>query len=467
MQALLLLALLLPQTPSAPGTLSEPDLGELGRTVAAMVRTLDTGPFYEKVNEAFKKAVPAGRLKALLRPIHKRLGDAFTVETDPPGWDRHGIPHLIRLHASRDGALFQIGYDGQGKLETFLLREEAPVRTRKELGAELDSWKGDWGLFAERIEADGARGPAFQRGSGRRVFPIGSIFKVYVLAEVARRIAAGDLDWEQPVTLREEAKSLPSGILQDQPSGSSFPLRRFVRLMIGISDNTAADHLLELAGRRRIEAHLGEYFNSVPERNTPFLTTREMFLLKTASVSPGEKPMTLEERALWWSKASSEQRRGLLARLEEVLLDEEPADLRAKATLRYGLASMGSLHHAEIEWFAAPRDLVRLYEAAKAGRLVDAATSKNFLEGLSYGSPLYWGPGVRYQGFKGGSETGVAGLSLLLEGAEGRSVAVCLLRAGFSAVDPKVLPRSVRVVTALARELLEKEESPERPVPEK
>jgi len=467
MQALLLLALLLPQTPSAPGTLAAPDLGELGRIVAAMVRTLDTGPFYEKVNDAFKNAVPESRLKALLRRIHERLGDVFTVETDPPGWDRHGIPHLIRLHASRDGALFQVGYDGEGKLETFLIREEAPVRTRKELEAELTSWKGDWGLFAERIEADGTRGPAFERGSGRRVFPTGSIFKVYVLAEVARRIAAGDLDWDQPVTLREEAKSLTSGVMQDFPSGKTYPLRRFVQLMIGISDNTAADHLLELAGRRRIEAHLGEYFNSVPERNTPFLTTREMFLLKTASVSPGEKPMTLEERALWWSQASSEQRRALLARLEESLLDEEPADLRAQATLRYGLASMGSPHHAEIEWFAAPRDLVRLYEAAKAGRLVNEATSKNFLEGLAYGGPLYWGPGVRYQGFKGGSETGVAGLSLLVEGRKGRSVAVCLLRAGFSAVDPKVLPRSMRVVTALARDLLEGEGTAEGPAPEK
>ncbi|MFQ5748799.1 MAG: serine hydrolase [Planctomycetota bacterium] len=467
MQPLFLLALLLPQTSPAPETAPKPDVRELGGILAAMVRTLDTAPFYEKVNDAFKKAVPEARLKALLRPIHERLGEAFRVETDPPGWDFHGVPHLIRLHTERDGVLFQIGYDKDGRLETFLIREEAPVRSRKELEAELTSWKGDWGLFAERIEADRRRGPAFERDSGRRVFPIGSIFKVYVLAEVARRIAAGELDWEQPVTLREEAKSLPSGVMQDLPSGNTYPLRRFVRLMIGISDNTAADHLLELVGRRRVEAHLGEYFNSVPERNTPFLTTREMFLLRASPVSPGEQPMTLEERALWWAKAPPEERCGLLARLEESLIDEEPADPRAKAAFRYGLASLGSPHHAEIEWFAAPRDLVRLYEAAQAGRLVGEATSKTFLEGLAYGSPLYWGPGVRYQGFKGGSETGVAGLSLLLEGAEGRSVAVCLLRAGFPAVDPQVLPRSVRVATALARELLEREESPEGHVPQK
>ncbi len=50
--------------------------------------------------------------------------------------------------------------------------------------------------------------------------------------------------------------------------------------MISISDNTAADMLIEAATREACEAALVTQGNSDPERTMPFLTTRELFTLK-------------------------------------------------------------------------------------------------------------------------------------------------------------------------------------------
>ena len=80
-------------------------------------------------------------------------------------------------------------------------------------------------------------------------------------------------------------RSLPSGVLQSWPAGTPMTVESLAILMISQSDNTAADRLLHLLGRERVESRTRVAGNTHVARNTPFLTTREMFALKTPADS--------------------------------------------------------------------------------------------------------------------------------------------------------------------------------------
>jgi beta-lactamase class A len=79
--------------------------------------------------------------------------------------------------------------------------------------------------------------------------PTASLIKFPVMVEVYRQAAAGRVDLDRPVTLREEDKVPGSGILTPHFSaGATFPLRDAVRLMIAFSDNTATNLVLDRIG---------------------------------------------------------------------------------------------------------------------------------------------------------------------------------------------------------------------------
>src|SRR5205085_7243909 len=86
---------------------------------------------------------------------------------------------------------------------------------------------------------------------------VGSAFKLGVLKALKDQIDAGTRKWSDVVELQASDISLPSGTLQIWPVGSPFTLHTLAGLMISISDNTAADMLLKLVGRDKVEAALG------------------------------------------------------------------------------------------------------------------------------------------------------------------------------------------------------------------
>lgn len=102
---------------------------------------------------------------------------------------------------------------------------------------------------------------------------IASAFKLQVLVELQRQIEAGQHSWGEVVALKPEWKSIPSGILQDWPDQAPFTLQTLASLMISISDNTAADALIQVVGR--------DILATASPRNQPFLTTQEVFTLKS------------------------------------------------------------------------------------------------------------------------------------------------------------------------------------------
>jgi hypothetical protein len=70
-----------------------------------------------------------------------------------------------------------------------------------------------------------------------------------------------------------------NSVLGSEPLGTVLPLADMASAMMGISDNTATDHVHELVGRSRVEAIVRAFNHSAPERLTPFLSINEMFNL--------------------------------------------------------------------------------------------------------------------------------------------------------------------------------------------
>ena len=228
--------------------------------------------------------------------------------------------------------------------------------------------------------------------------PLGSAFKLYVLSALAQAVAQGRLAWDQTVPLHEAWKSLPSGVLQNQPAGTPYTLRQYADAMISISDNTAADHLIHIVGRNSIE-------RIAPPPNGPFLTTRELFVLK------GFQYPTLVNAYLYLPQGL---RQYVLPALDAVPRDQITPWTQPRQIDR-------------VEWFASPDDLCHVY----AGLSTEAKTQTQVGEALSINDggiglnrtefPTVW--------FKGGSEPGVLALTYLARHAGGTTVMTSVLLA--------------------------------------
>lgn len=227
--------------------------------------------------------------------------------------------------------------------------------------------------------------------------PLGSIFKVYVLAAVVDAVADGSISWDDPVEIRDELDSVPSGVTQDEPAGSSLTVQVLAERMIEISDNTATDHLIDLVGRDGVEAAMVDAGHSDPDRNRPFLSTREFTILK---FGVGD-----ETRAAWVASDSDERQ----SILEEAIT---PASL---PTVDAIVSVIDPVEVEAIEWFASPADLCRVF-----GQLAGDETARSILA-RNPGMPdaaARWGTIL----YKGGSEPGVFAMAWLVEGSEGTFV---------------------------------------------
>jgi beta-lactamase class A len=69
--------------------------------------------------------------------------------------------------------------------------------------------------------------------------PFGSVLKLYVLYALGEAVAAGKISWDQPLTVTAKLKSVPSGVLQNEPVGTQITVLDAATKMITISDNTA------------------------------------------------------------------------------------------------------------------------------------------------------------------------------------------------------------------------------------
>jgi len=218
---------------------------------------------------------------------------------------------------------------------------------------------------------------------------IGSAFKLFLLAELSRSVAAGERTWSDVAAL--DRRSLPSGFLQSWPKGAPLTFYTLAALMISQSDNSATDSLLHALGREKVEVLLPAIGVKAADRNRPFLATMEAFALKAGRNGAARKG---------WAQASEGERRAMLPSLAAT-----PPDLIDPAKL------IGAPNGIDtIEWFASAEDLVRTMDWLRRNGGSQALEILTINPGIGSGVASQYD----YLGYKGGSEIGVINMTFLV-----------------------------------------------------
>lgn len=333
---------------------------------------------------------------------------------------------VVLLHSETAELQMQISVDEQTLINGLLFQQPPADRTP------ATSWQGleknvaaldaETSMTVTRIEGDAAGSAGSAGSAGDRVVdiagdetkPLGSVFKLYVLGAVADAVAAGTLSWDDNLIISDDTRSLPSGELQDLPSGTLVTVRDAATKMIEISDNTATDLLIDRVGREAVEAQLAVMGHHDPSLNTPFVKTREFFQL-------GWGADFADARAAWAGQ-SIDERRAVLDALPGGVLDIASFDLSTSAWQQ------------QIDWFANPADLVAAHLALQqkaetpAGEPVRGILSAN--PGLEFDTDVF-----PYVAFKGGSAPGVLAGSWLLEREDGVRFVITLQASSLDPAD--------------------------------
>lgn len=224
---------------------------------------------------------------------------------------------------------------------------------------------------------------------------VGSTFKLWVLRTLQGQIAEGLHSWEEVVPLREDWKSAPSGFLQTWPEGSQLTLESLATLMISQSDNTATDHVLNIVGREAVESTL----SYAEQRNIPFLTTREFFVLKD--------PANISVLRRW---RRSQEKRSLLSPLAALPLP--PVSIFGNGPVAI-----------DVEWFFTARELCSVMSEVADLPL------------MSVNPGLVDPQGWKRVSFKGGSEPGVENFTTHLVTEDGDEICVTATWNNESGID--------------------------------
>jgi beta-lactamase class A len=254
--------------------------------------------------------------------------------------------------------------------------------------------------------------------------PLGSTFKLWVLAAVVKKVRAGELRWTDPVTIQDSLDSLPGGVTQDDPDGSTRTVRELAERMIAISDNTATDHLIARVGRSAVEKVMAEHGHTHPELNRPFLSTRDMFVLKFGADEALQKEYLAGNEAARRKLLDTRVRTAALPALEAV----------------NGRLAAGPTLIREIEWLGSMQDVCRLLVALTK----DEAASK--ILAMNPGVPAAAGR-WSYLGFKGGSETGVLAVAWEHEAASGERYVTAAALSNSDAAIPEA--EAVRLMATI------------------
>ena len=334
------------------------------REIAAVKAVLTQTPVpADLFSASFLSEIPAARLAPIRDQVAGPLGNFVRVSgsngTYVATYTRGTLKVLVHL-------------DSAGKIDQLLLRE--PVASGGSLDEALSRLRALHGTVSY-IVLDGARDAASYNQD--KALGVGSTFKLAALNALRREIAAGKRHWNDVVQLQPSWKSLPTGVLQSWPDGSYLTLQTLATQMISVSDNTAADAVLHLVGHD-IDRFAGS--------NEPFLTTRELFLLKARDNA------ALRER----------YRNGNTAQRATVLRELDRRALPTIAQMDFNPA------YADIEWHYTNRQLCGLMDGVRDLPLM----------GVNPGvaSPSQW----KHIAYKGGSDGGVISMTTALETRGGK-----------------------------------------------
>jgi len=288
-----------------------------------------------------------------------------------------------RLQFERGSLQASIALNAQGQIVGLLFQNlQANGVGLEEAIAQLQTFPGVTNLLV--VETSTSTPTELAALNADQPLAVGSSFKLSVLVALRQEIEAGRLDWGDVVALESEDRSLPSGILQTWFDGALLTVQSLATLMISQSDNTATDRLMRLVGREAIAA--------LSPRNQPFLTTRELFVLK----APQNAALLQRYR-----EGTEDQRRQVL---DEVAQTPLPA-----------VSDFGEQPTAlDVEWFFTPQELCELMGEVSDLPLMQVNPGGGLV------NPDDWAQVA----FKGGSEPGVLNLTTALTSTEGKHYCV-------------------------------------------
>ncbi|WP_370325001.1 serine hydrolase [Euzebya sp.] len=398
-----------PVTEAPTGTASEDpgaaDTGAVDSQLAFVLGVLDGAEvdretYDERFAQVFTDQLPFEQFAATLDQVTALA--PFTLGEER---SRDGSGLVVEATAS-DGTelVITLHVDAEGRIDGLLLSPGEPPTLDEPVTSLQDAVDRLAAMGQLHLAASTVEGTTCTTDVGvaaDQPAPIGSAFKLYVLAAVVDAVDAGELAWTDSVELAESDKSLPSGVLQDRPAGSPVSIAEAAELMISISDNTATDLLIRAVGRDAVEAAQAAYGHADPSLNTPFPTTRELFVLKAADPEVQQA----------WVDGDETTRRAVL--------DDLAGEPLPPVTTFTG----DPVRPAEIEWFASPEDLCRVLAALHV-RFDDPGMAP--LRGILTTNPGIPDEEGRWEEilFKGGSEPGVVAGAFLVTGAEGGTYAL-------------------------------------------
>lgn len=374
----------------------------------------------EIFTDGFRAAVADDQIRTLSASFTAQFGRAVEVALlNPRDGTRAALEIRFERGLAKGGIAISPGEDNRinelrfTSIDAVAVAGDTPAAIAAELAAlpgTVNVWFGPLGDT-----------PLISRNADTPL-ALGSAFKLYILAALAEDVKAGRRKWTDVVPLTE--KSYPSGQMQDWPQGSPVTLHTLASMMISISDNTATDQLIATLGRKRILKLMADSGHSNPAANDPFLTTRELFILKTMD------PAFLDR---WRARTSD-----AITAAEVLMETAKPSIDEVNAAFAQGPKAI------DIEWFAAPADLAKLF-----AHMRKTADPKAFeiLAINPWATPAIkanW----RYVGYKGGSEPGVINLTWLLTDKEGRDWILTLGWNNAAAVvdDGKFLALAQRIL---------------------
>jgi len=333
-----------------------------------LTRVFTLGPEQVEYTQQFSEAVSLTMMKQIVGQITGQVGSFVSVEGDEN-------PYTMIFE---DGKVTSyISVDSQSRVAGIQFTQIISTKeTLDEVIEKLIAIEKTSSLLVRK------NGKAMFSHNSETLMAAGSSFKLAVLAAVEDAVKDGSLHWNQSVNLKDEWKSLPSGILQSWPSGTSLTIETLAALMISMSDNTATDALISIVGKNDIERYL--------PCSGPLLTTGELFRLK----NPANIDLLNS-----FTRGTDMERRAVLRLLKSRKLPSP--DLFAHDPVSI-----------DVEWF------------------VSASTLADLIERVEHLDIMTVNPGVAEKeqweriAYKGGSEPGVLNLTTFLRDSDGNCYTV-------------------------------------------
>jgi len=312
-----------------------------------------------------------------------------------------------------------LSVNGSGLIDGLKLTASSSATSWSQIDETLAALAPNVSFLAARVANGSCQ--AIHRLASSTPRPLASEFKLFVLGALAHQIAAGDVSWDQKLTVENQLKSAGnakgSGSLQFSLAGTKVSVQETATKMISISDNTAADMLINLVSRSAVETQV-EQWSSTPKLDIPFLTTREMILLHYVNYP------TLANAYL--NRAPSERQAFLESSVDPLSLSEVQESTKPRDI-------------GKIEWFGSPDDICRAFvglqqlsHQPKLGPIAPILSSYDGGLGLDSSEwPTVW--------FKGGGEPGVLTLGYMATNSKGQTFVVsAMLSNATAALTPSV-----------------------------